>query len=207
MASALETLCGQAFGAGQVHMLGVYLQRSWIILISTAIVLSPLYVFANPILRLLGQDEQIAQLASEFTLALLPRMFAMAVNFPTQKFLQAQSKVGVMAWIGLVALIFHVFLLWLFIVFLDWGLGGAAAAVDISNCFIAIAQIVYVVVWCRDAWQGFSWLAFKDIWGFVRLSFASAVMFCLEIWYMMVLVVLAGHLSNAEIAVGAISIW
>lgn len=152
MGSALETLCGQAFGAGQVHMLGVYLQRSWIILISTAIVLSPLYVFANPILRLLGQDEQIAQLASEFTLALLPRMFAMAVNFPTQKFLQAQSKVGVMAWIGLVALIFHVFLLWLFIVFLDWGQGGAAAAVDISNCFIAIAQIVYVVVWCRDAW-------------------------------------------------------
>lgn len=207
MGSALETLCGQAFGAGQVHMLGVYLQRSWIILIGTAIVLSPLYVFANPILRLLGQDEQIAQLASEFTLALLPRMFALAVNFPTQKFLQAQSKVGVMAWIGLVALMFHVFLLWLFIVFLDWGLGGAAAAFDISNWFIAIAQIVYVVVWCRDAWQGLSWLAFKDIWSFVRLSLASAVMLCLEIWYMMVLVVLTGHLSNAEIAVGAISIW
>lgn len=207
MGSALETLCGQAFGAGQVHMLGVYLQRSWIILIGSAIALSPLYVFANPILRLLGQDEQIAQLASEFTLALLPRMFALAVTFPTQKFLQAQSKVGVMAWIGLVALIFHVFLLWLFIVFLDWGLGGAAAAFDISNWFIAIAQIAYVVVWCRDAWQGLSWLAFKDIWGFVRLSLASAVMLCLEIWYMMVLVVLTGHLSNAEIAVGAISIW
>lgn len=207
MGSALETLCGQAFGAGQVHMLGVYLQRSWIILIGTAIVLSPLYAFANPILRLLGQDEQIAQPASEFTLALLPCMFALAFTFPTQKFLQAQSKVGVLAWIGLVALIFHVFLLWLFIFFLDWGLGGAAAAYDISNWFMAIAQIVYVVGWCRDGWQGLSWLAFKDIWGFVRLSLASAVMLCLELWYMMVLVVLTGNLNNAEIAVGAISIW
>lgn len=207
MGSALETLCGQAFGAGQVHMLGVYLQRSWIILIGTAIVLSPLYVFATPILRLLGQDEQIAQLASEFTLALLPCMFALAFTFPTQKFLQAQSKLGVMAWIGLVALISHVFLLWLFIFFLDWGLGGAAAAHVISNWFIAIAQIVYVVGWCRDGWQGLSWLAFKDIWGFVRLSLASAVMLCLELWYMMVLVVLTGNLNNAEIAVGAISIW
>ncbi|CAN1246061.1 Protein DETOXIFICATION 21 [Linum grandiflorum] len=32
MASALETLCGQSFGAKQYHMLGVYLQRSWLVL-------------------------------------------------------------------------------------------------------------------------------------------------------------------------------
>ncbi|XP_057492685.1 protein DETOXIFICATION 27-like isoform X2 [Actinidia eriantha] len=32
MASALGTLCGQAFGAKKHHMLGIYLQRSWIVL-------------------------------------------------------------------------------------------------------------------------------------------------------------------------------
>ncbi|KAL0357888.1 UNVERIFIED_CONTAM: protein DETOXIFICATION 32 [Sesamum calycinum] len=32
MGSAVETLCGQAYGAGQLEMLGVYLQRSWVIL-------------------------------------------------------------------------------------------------------------------------------------------------------------------------------
>ncbi|CAN1288533.1 Protein DETOXIFICATION 27 [Linum perenne] len=32
MASALETLCGQAYGAKKYYMLGVYLQRSWIVL-------------------------------------------------------------------------------------------------------------------------------------------------------------------------------
>ncbi|CAL9166586.1 unnamed protein product [Musa hybrid cultivar] len=31
MGSDLETLCGQAVGAGQLHMLGIYMQRSWII--------------------------------------------------------------------------------------------------------------------------------------------------------------------------------
>ncbi|CAL9114228.1 unnamed protein product [Musa textilis] len=35
MASALETLCGQAFGAKKYRMLGVYLQRSCIVLILT----------------------------------------------------------------------------------------------------------------------------------------------------------------------------
>lgn len=207
MGSALETLCGQAFGAGQVHMLGIYMQRSLIILTSTAFVLTPVYAFATPILRLLGQDEQIAQLAGKFTLGIIPQMFSLAITFPTQKFLQSQSKVGVMAWIAFSALLFHVFLLFLFIFFFGWGLGGAAAAYDISNWAIAIAQLVYVVVWCRDGWRGLSWLAFKDIWAFVRLSLASAVMLCLELWYMMVLVVLTGHLNNAEIAVGAISIW
>ena len=33
MASALETLCGQAYGAKQNHMLGIYLQRSCILLV------------------------------------------------------------------------------------------------------------------------------------------------------------------------------
>lgn len=207
MGSALETLCGQAFGAGQVHMLGIYMQRSLIILTSTAFVLTPVYVFATPILRLLGQEEQIAQLAGKFTLGIIPQMFSLTITFPTQKFLQSQSKVGVMALIAFLALLFHVFLLCLFIFFFGWGLGGAAAAYDISNWAIAIAQLVYVVVWCRDGWRGLSWLAFKDIWAFVRLSLASAVMLCLELWYMMVLVVLTGHLKNAEIAVGAISIW
>ncbi|CAN1751637.1 Protein DETOXIFICATION 34 [Linum perenne] len=101
MGSALETLCGQAFGAGQVHMLGIYMQRSWIIL---------------------------------------------------------------------------------------------------------TAQVVYVVGWCNEGWSGLSWLAFKDIWGFVKLSFASAVMLCLEIWYIMSIIVLTGHLNNAVTAVGSLSI-
>ncbi|GJV62921.1 multi antimicrobial extrusion protein, partial [Tanacetum coccineum] len=37
MGSAVETLCGQAYGAHQYEMLGVYLQRSTILLMATAI--------------------------------------------------------------------------------------------------------------------------------------------------------------------------
>ncbi|XP_072995163.1 protein DETOXIFICATION 35-like [Typha latifolia] len=206
MGSALETLCGQAFGAGQVAKLGIYMQRSWIILTAAAILLCPLYIFATPILKFLGQDDAIAIEAGKFTVRIIPEMFALAINFPTQKFLHAQSKVMVLAWIAFVALIFHVGLLCLFIFVFDWGLGGAAAAYNISAWVVSIAQVVYVVGWCRDGWTGLSWSAFNELWAFVKLSLASAVMLCLEIWYMMVLVVLTGHLDNAEIAVGSISI-
>ncbi|KAJ6686266.1 MULTIDRUG RESISTANCE PROTEIN [Salix purpurea] len=133
-------------------------------------------------------------------------MFSLAINFPTQKFLQAQSKVGVLAWIGLVALITHIGILYLFINVFKWGLAGAAIAYDISAWGIALAQVVYVVGWCKDGWRGLSWLAFKDIWAFVRLSIASAVMLCLEIWYFMTIIVLTGHLEDPIIAVGSLSI-
>ncbi|PPS00834.1 hypothetical protein GOBAR_AA19837 [Gossypium barbadense] len=64
MASALETLCGQAFGAKRYHMLGIYLQRSWLLLFLTTTCLLPLFIFTTKILIALGQDEKIAIVAA-----------------------------------------------------------------------------------------------------------------------------------------------
>lgn len=207
MGSALETLCGQAYGAGQVHMLGVYMQRSIIILLATCVILLPMYLFATPVLELLGQETAIAELSGRYTMFLIPQLFSLAINFPTSKFLQAQSKVDVLAGIGLAAVLAHAVFLWIFIYTLEWGTTGAAIAFDLTNWLTAIAQLGYVVGWCKDGWKGLSWAAFNEIWAFVRLSIASAVMLCLEIWYMMSIILLVGHLNNAVIAVGSISIW
>ncbi|CAN1267490.1 Protein DETOXIFICATION 35 [Linum perenne] len=128
MGSALQTLCGQAYGAGKFHMLGIYMQRSWIILLVSCFFLLPIYIFATPILILLGQEEAIANLAGKFTLLMIPQLFSMAINFPTAKFLQAQSKVIALAWINFAALIIQILLLWLLIFKLGWGITGAALA-------------------------------------------------------------------------------
>ncbi|KAK3013452.1 hypothetical protein RJ639_009370 [Escallonia herrerae] len=181
MGSALETLCGQAFGAGQVHMLGIYMQRSWIILWVTCIILLPVYIFATPVLKLLGQEDDIADLAGKFAILTIPQLFSLAISFPTQKFLQAQSKVNALAWIGFASLVVHVGLLYLFIYAFGRGTTGAAIAFDITSWGLAVAQVIYVLNWCNEGWTGFSWSAFKEIWAFVRLSLASAVMLCLEI--------------------------
>ncbi|KAI6689264.1 hypothetical protein NL676_026092 [Syzygium grande] len=61
MASALETLCGQAYGAKQYRMLGIYLQRSWIVLFTCSILMLPLFVFTTPILKLIGQSSAVAE--------------------------------------------------------------------------------------------------------------------------------------------------
>eukprot|EP01018_Ginkgo_biloba_P002697 Gb_08257 [translate_table: standard] len=61
-----NTLRGQTFGAGQSHMLGVYMQRSWIIFSITVLILLPVYIFATPTLKLSGQTDDVSDLAGEF---------------------------------------------------------------------------------------------------------------------------------------------
>ncbi|KAK9165064.1 hypothetical protein Scep_000255 [Stephania cephalantha] len=136
-----------------------------------------------------------------------PQLFAYGFNFPLQKFLQAQSKVWTMAWIAGIALAFHILCSWLLIVQFKWGLVGAAISLNLSWWINVLGQFAYVAIgYCPGAWTGFSWSAFEALGGFAWLSIASAVMMCLEFWYYMLLVVLAGQLKNAQVAVAAISI-
>ncbi|KAI3733269.1 hypothetical protein L1987_64489 [Smallanthus sonchifolius] len=207
MGSALETLCGQAYGAGHVDMLGVYMQRSWVILLVTALLMMNLYIFATPLLLLIGQTEEIARAAGKMALWMIPQLFAYALNYPMAKFLQAQSKIMVMAYIAGTALVLHTGFSWLFMLKLGWGLGGGAVVLNLSWWFIVVSQLIYIFSGtCGRAWSGFSWGAFTNLWSFVKLSCASAIMLCLETWYFMALVLFAGYLKNAEVAVDALSI-
>ncbi|VAI74787.1 unnamed protein product [Triticum turgidum subsp. durum] len=209
MGSALETLCGQAYGAKKLPMLGVYLQRSWLLLTATAVCMLPLYLFATPILRFFHQDDQIAVMAGRFSLYMVPQLFAYALNFPIQKFLQAQSKLMAMAAVSAAALVLHVALTWFLVVPMRMGLIGLAVALNASWWFVVLGQLAYIVMgYCPGAWNGFELdsLAFTELFSFARLSIGSAIMICLEFWFYMFLIVIVGNLPNAQVAVAAVSI-
>ncbi|KAL3649874.1 Protein DETOXIFICATION 31 [Castilleja foliolosa] len=207
MGSALETLCGQAYGAGEIEMLGVYMQRSWVILLSTSFLLMFMYIFAEPLLLLLGQSDDISRFSGRYAMWMIPQLYAYALNYPIAKFLQAQSKMMAMAWISGAALAFHSLFSWLLMMKFRWGIAGGAIVLNASWWFLVVAQMVYIFSGaCGKAWTGFSLKAFENLWGFVKLSVASAVMMCLEVWYFTALILFAGYLKNAEVAVDALSI-
>jgi len=111
------------------------------------------------------------------------------------------------ALIAAVALVLHTLFSWLLMLKLGWGLVGAAVVLNSSWWFIILAQLIYIFSGtCGRAWSGFSLKAFNNLWGFVRLSLASAVMLCLEVWYFMALILFAGYLKNAQVSVDALSI-
>ncbi|KAF0921694.1 hypothetical protein E2562_013431 [Oryza meyeriana var. granulata] len=208
MGSAVETLCGQAFGAHKYEMLGVYLQRSAVLLTITGVPLAVIYAFSEPILVYMGQSPEIARAAAIFVYGLIPQIFAYAINFPIQKYMQAQSIVLPSAYISAATLALHMLLSWVVVYKVGLGLLGASLVLSFSWWVIVAAQFAYIVTssTCRHTWTGFTWQAFAGLWDFLKLSAASAVMLCLESWYFQVLVLIAGLLPNPELALDALSV-
>ncbi|KAL8032837.1 hypothetical protein ABFX02_13G123100 [Erythranthe guttata] len=208
MGSAVETLCGQAYGARRYEMLGVYLQRATVVLMLFSLPIVAVYLLSRQILLLIGEKEQVATPASVFVYGLIPQVFAYTINFPIQKFLQAQSIVMPSALISLATLGVHLVVSWIAVYRIGLGLLGASLVLSLSWWIIVTAQFVYIVNSrrCKDTWTGFRWEAFAGVWEFVKLSIASAVMLCLETWYFQVLVLVAGLLENPELSLDALSV-
>ncbi|XP_068663421.1 protein DETOXIFICATION 20-like [Aristolochia californica] len=207
MGSALETFCGQAYGAGQHQMMGIYMQRSWIVLLVTATILIPVYTYTTEIFLSMGQEEEISRMAGPISLWFIPINYYYVFTYTLQMFLQAQLKNAVIAWVSTASFLLHILLSWVFVDVCKLGVDGAMGSMILSCWLAIIGQFIYVFGgWCPNTWTGFSWLAFRELWPVIKLSLASGVMICLELWYNSVLVLLAGYMPNAEVAINAFSI-
>ncbi|KAJ8648090.1 hypothetical protein MRB53_001113 [Persea americana] len=184
-----KTLCGQAYGARKYHKLGIYLQRSWIVLFCISTLLSPIYMFTTPVLELMGQPKDMAAVAGSLSLRMLPVHFSYPFQFPLQRFFQCQQKNKVSAYSSAVGFVFHAFISWLLVYRLNLGIIGAAFSLNLPWWVVVVIQICYAVLGgCPLTWTGFSIEAFSGLWKFFKLSPASGVMVCMSIngWEMMI---------------------
>jgi MATE family multidrug resistance protein len=81
MATALDTLCGQAFGAGQYHHLGIYKQRAMLVIGLACVPFAFVWAYAGHILASIGQDPAVAAEAGAYARWLIPSIF---VSVPLQ---------------------------------------------------------------------------------------------------------------------------
>nr|GEV27569.1 protein DETOXIFICATION 24-like [Tanacetum cinerariifolium] len=207
MSSATETLCGQAFGAGQTHMMGIYLQRSWIVDLITLTILLPVFIFGTQIFRLVGEEESLAKTGGYMSLWFIPFVYNFVFSLTIQMYLQAQLKNMIIAWLSAFQFAIHIPLSMLLVYKLNMGIAGAMIALSMSSWFLVIGEFIYIIGgWCPNSWKGFTIAAFKDLLPVVKLSLSSGVMVCLELWYNAVLVLLAGYMEDAEVAISAFSI-
>ncbi|CAH8269117.1 unnamed protein product [Arabidopsis lyrata] len=208
MASAVQTVCGQAYGARQYSSMGIICQRAMVLHLAAAFLLSFLYWYSGPILKAMGQSVAIAHEGQIFARGMIPQIYAFALACPMQRFLQAQNIVNPLAYMSLGVFLLHTLLTWLVTNVLDFGLLGAALILSFSWWLLVVANGLYIVMStsCKETWTGFSTRAFTGIWPYFKLTVASAVMLCLEIWYNQGLVIISGLLTNPTISLDAISI-
>lgn len=192
MSSATETLCGQAFGAKHYHMLGIFLQRSWLVDLISLTLFLPVLIFATPIFKLLGEEDSIAIAAGEISFGFIIFLYSMVFSMTIQMYLQAQQKNMIIAWLSAMQFIIHIPLSYLFVYVLNWGIPGAMGALCISAWFLVSGELIYIFGgWCPDSWKGFTLAALKDLIPVMKLSISSAFM----LWQVfLTIIIFLGHL-------------
>ncbi|KAL6312214.1 hypothetical protein AAG906_025556 [Vitis piasezkii] len=208
MGSALDTFCGQSFGAKQYHMLGIHKQRAMVVLLLVSIPVAFIWSNTGYILASLGQDPEISAEAGLYARFMIPSIFAFALLQCHIRFLQAQNNVvPMMITTGFTTLL-HILTCWILVFKSGLRNKGAALANAISYWMNVLLLAIYVRVSpsCKKTWTGFSREAMHDVPKFLRLAIPSAVMICLEIWSFEMMVLLSGLLPNPKLETSALSI-
>ncbi|KAF3514694.1 hypothetical protein F2Q69_00001623 [Brassica cretica] len=207
-ASALDTVCGQSYGAKMYGMLGIQMQRAMFVLTLYSIPLSIVWANTEHFLVFFGLDKSIAYLSGSYAKFMIPSIFAYGLLQCINRFLQAQNNVFPVVLCSGVTTCLHVILCWVLVLKSGLGFRGAAVANSISYWLNVILLACYVKFSpsCSLTWTGFSKEALRDIIPFMKLAIPSALMVCLEMWSFELLVLSSGLLPNPVLETSVLSI-
>ncbi|XP_027917735.1 protein DETOXIFICATION 16-like isoform X1 [Vigna unguiculata] len=208
LATALDTFCGQSNGAGQYHMLGIYMQRSMLVVLSMSVFIAMIWANTEPILKAMHQDKVISEEAGSYARYMIPSLFAYGLLQCMLKFLQTQNIVLPMVVTSGIAAVLHVPFCWLLVFKSGLGSRGAALANSISYWVNAILIFLYVRFSssCKQSWTGFSKMAFHNLPEFLKLAVPSALMLCLKVWTFELMVLMSGLLPNPILETSVLAI-
>ncbi|PON77482.1 Multi antimicrobial extrusion protein [Parasponia andersonii] len=208
MADALETLCGQAYGAEQYQKLGIYTYCSIISLILVCVPISLLWIFVEKILVLIGQDPLVSNEAGKYSVLLIPALVAYAILQSLVRYFQTQGLTLPILSSSCATICFHIPVCWALVYKLELGTSGAALSVGFSYWLNVILLVIYIKYSssCEKTRVPFSVDVLKNIRQFFQFGIPSAVMACLEWWSFEVLILLSGFLPNSKLETSVLSI-
>ncbi|GIL54337.1 hypothetical protein Vafri_9903 [Volvox africanus] len=214
MGSAVETFCGQAFGAKHFPVVGLVLQRAVLLCLLTCGLPLALWLRADWLMmRVMGQQPEVVALAAPFVRRLSPGLCMWAFITCIKNYLSSQGVVAPLTVVASVCtaatpLFNHVFMFQL-----GWGVLGAAVAYNLLQ-LLEVLLLVGAMVWlhlygqetgCRT-WNGFSTQAFRG-WGeYMQIALPSAAAICLDWWTYEAVVLIAGTLPDAKVQLGAMGL-
>ncbi|KAF9625608.1 hypothetical protein IFM89_024381 [Coptis chinensis] len=208
MASGLETLCGQAYGAQQYQKLGNYTWSAILSLLLLCIPVSLIWINLEKLLALIGQDPIISLEAGKYAVWLVPSLFGYAVLQPLVRYLQSQSLILPMLLSSSAILCIHTPLCWVLVHKSGLGAVGGALAIGISYWLNVIFLILYIYrsSSCKKTSVPLSRDVIKGIGEFWRLAVPSTIMICLEWWSFELLILLSGLLPNPQLETSVLSV-
>ncbi|KAH9681385.1 protein DETOXIFICATION 12 [Citrus sinensis] len=208
MASALETLCGQAYGAQQYQRIGTQIYTAIFCLFLVCFPLSFLWIYMGRLLVLVGQDPRISHEVGKFIIWLLPALFAYAAMQALIRYFQSQSLIIPMFLSSYAALCLHIPICWGLVLKSGLGTLGGALAIGISYWLNLTFLAIYMKFSTASAESRapISMELFRGIGEFFHFAIPSAVMVCLEWWSFELLILMSGLLPNPQLETSVLSV-
>ncbi|KAI0168944.1 MATE efflux family protein [Hypoxylon sp. FL1284] len=177
MATALDTLCSQAFGSGNLPAVGLHVQRMALLMAVACVPIGAFWACSPWVLALFVRQRRLALMAGRFLQVSIAGLPGYALFEAGKRFLQAQGDFRAAMLVILVCAPANALLSWYLAFPLGMGLEGAALGAALTNDLRPVLLLAYVATplgrWSRQCWAGFSRDALAG-WGpMVRLSFAG----------------------------------
>ncbi|ETV72446.1 hypothetical protein H257_12570 [Aphanomyces astaci] len=210
MATALDTLCTQAYGAGNLRKFGVLLQSALLGMALTLVPVTLLNWFSGDILKLLGQEPALADLTGAFIRVMTvgyPALYAFEV---LKKLVQAEGVTTPMAVLTGLGNILHVSMGYYLSQHTFLGYLGPAVALTVMETAVLLGMLGYVLLW-NTMYTGWciewGWhAAWSHVAQFFQFGVPGMLMMMIEWGAIEILTLVAGILPNHILTIGVNSI-
>ncbi|XP_028779695.1 protein DETOXIFICATION 14-like [Neltuma alba] len=208
MATALETLCGQAYGAKQYKKFGVQIYTGIFCLLLCCLPLCVLWLNLGKLLVLLGQDPIIAHEAGKFAVCLIPSLFGYAILQALVRYYLMQSLIIPLLLSSSFTICFHIAFCWTMVFKSGMGRFGGAFAIGASYWLNVILLALYMKFSgsCAKTRVPISMELFQGTGEFFRFAIPSAIMACLQWWSYELTTLLAGLLPNPQLETSILAV-
>lgn len=188
MASGMETVCGQAFGARQFELVGWTLQRAVpICLLTAALPCLALWGRAGPLMLALGQEPGTVELARHYLWRASPALLLSAPDACMRYYFAAHGTFVPQTLASAAAVLLLPFYNHFFVFFLRLGLTGAAWA----HACLQATSLLFLLLIMRShnaaqppgakTWTGFSArIAFSGWMPYLKIALPSLVFILLD---------------------------
>ncbi|XP_057533509.1 protein DETOXIFICATION 48-like [Amaranthus tricolor] len=208
LAMGMEPICGQAYGAKQMKLLGLTLQRTILLLSSISIPISFIWFNIKTILLWFNQDEQISSIANTFILCSIPDLFFLSILHPLRIYLRTQNITLPLTYCTLISVFIHIPLNFLLVVHLKMGISGVAIAMIWTNLNLCIllSSFIYFSKVYQNSWITPSIDCLKGWSSLLGLAIPTCASVCLEWWWYEIMILLCGVLSNPKATLASMGI-
>ncbi|ORX53569.1 MATE efflux family protein [Hesseltinella vesiculosa] len=206
--TAIDTLVSQAFtGARHQRTLGIILQRAILIIGLLGIPVGILWANAKEILIWMGQDAELADMASTYIALGLPVMYPMFLSTAFRRFLQSVDKMQVTMVMIVILFPLNAVSDWVFLSWMDLGVVGAGLQMMVFHGMWISMYLVYMCFFYpgvtdpqQSVWPGWQWGEATSQWStFLKLGVPGMLSISTD-WAFEVCALVTGVLGEISLA-------